>query len=181
MQKFFLIRHGETDWNVAGKIQGHTDIPLNATGHLQAQERASTLQDVVFDACYSSDLARAEQTAQPFMEGRSIPFYKDMRLRERYHGTLEGMHWQAYHAMCPKERERVVESPENVVQRLFSVFSEIPLTQVLIVTHGGVMKALLQRLLPESQEIFVRNGALLQMGWIQGTPHLLSHDGVRFS
>jgi 2,3-bisphosphoglycerate-dependent phosphoglycerate mutase len=64
--KLFLIRHGQTDWNLAGKLQGHADIPLNATGKEQAQKVAQFLRkkQISLQALYSSDLQRAHQTAQ---------------------------------------------------------------------------------------------------------------------
>ncbi len=179
MQKFSFIRHGETDWNVEKRIQGHTDIPLNAKGKLQAKERAKALQQEPFDVCFSSDLSRAEQTARILVEGRSIPLYLDMRLRERSHGILEGLLWHDYHAINTQERALMVESPDDVVHRLFSILDEIIHSNVLIVTHGGVMKALLHRLLASSsQDIFVSNAALLQVSWHQGNASVLYHDGI---
>ena len=62
--RIIAIRHGETSWNATGRIQGHTDIPLNATGQAQAQQAAQALADETLAAIYSSDLQRAWQTAQ---------------------------------------------------------------------------------------------------------------------
>lgn len=178
MKKISLIRHGETDWNVEQRIQGHTDIPLNATGMRQAQQRAKTLQHEPFDACFSSDLSRAHQTAQALIEGRSIPLHLDTRLRERRHGPLEGLRVHEYHAIDAEQRKRLVESPEAVVERLFSFFDEVSHSNILIVTHGGVMKALLYRLMPSCEQVFVGNTALLQLIWQESNVSILHHDGI---
>ena len=86
-----LIRHGETDWNAEKRIQGHTDIPLNATGRAQALAMAYTAAHQRFAAVYSSDLARARETAEALAirEGetvRSLP-----GLRERHYGLFQGL------------------------------------------------------------------------------------------
>ena len=86
-----IIRHGETDWNVERRIQGHTDIPLNETGRAQALAMAFNAAHQRFDAIYSSDLARARETAQALAqrEGREVKLLP--QLRERHFGLFQGM------------------------------------------------------------------------------------------
>ena len=78
----FLFRHGETDWNREGRLQGHTDTPLNATGLAQAQALAESLRPHRLDAVVSSDLARARTTAQIVAEALRVPLFIEAGLRE---------------------------------------------------------------------------------------------------
>ena len=71
--KLYIVRHGETDWNKARKIQGQSDIPLNAFGRHLARETAKGLADVHFDLCFTSPLSRAKETARIILEGRDVP------------------------------------------------------------------------------------------------------------
>src|SRR5271166_6747038 len=89
----FLFRHGETDWNRAGRLQGHTDTPLNATGLAQAQALAERLRPHQLDAVVSSDLARAWTTARIVAEGLCVPLISEPGLRETNIGEAEGLYW----------------------------------------------------------------------------------------
>lgn len=91
MTSIYLVRHGRTDWNDEGRWQGQADPPLNVLGRQQALETAQTLRSVHLDAIYSSDLARARQTAQALAELLGIPVQLDARLREINQGEWEGM------------------------------------------------------------------------------------------
>ncbi|MGA7262389.1 MAG: histidine phosphatase family protein, partial [Stellaceae bacterium] len=71
----FLFRHGETDWNREGRLQGHTDTPLNATGLAQAQALAESLRPHRLDVVVSSDLARAQTTARIVAEALRVPLF----------------------------------------------------------------------------------------------------------
>ena len=85
----FLFRHGETDWNRAGRLQGHTDTPLNATGLAQAEALTERLRPHGLDAVVSSDLARAWTTGQIVAEGLGIPLIREPGLREAQIGEAE--------------------------------------------------------------------------------------------
>jgi 2,3-bisphosphoglycerate-dependent phosphoglycerate mutase len=84
------LRHGQTAWNAEHRIQGHTDIPLDTTGHWQATQLARALADEPLAAIYSSDLLRAWATAQPLAAATGAPLVSDRRLRERGFGAFEG-------------------------------------------------------------------------------------------
>ena len=86
----YLIRHGQTDWNVERKIQGQTDIPLNSNGKQQAEEAANEIANLKIDRIISSDLSRAKETAEIINKkvGAKITF--DKRLREQNFGKYEG-------------------------------------------------------------------------------------------
>ena len=86
-----LIRHGETDWNAERRVQGQIDIPLNAAGRAQATATAAGLAGQRFDAVYSSDLARAWQTALPIAAALGLPLQAAPALRERHFGQMQGL------------------------------------------------------------------------------------------
>ncbi len=86
-----FIRHGETDWNLERRIQGQTDIPLNARGQEQARQLASTAGNLALDAIYSSDLQRALDTAHAIGQQLGLPVQPLPALRERSFGVLEGI------------------------------------------------------------------------------------------
>jgi probable phosphoglycerate mutase len=89
--RIIAIRHGETDWNAGARIQGHTDIALNARGRWQAERLAHALAHESFDAVYASDLARALQTARPFAQRSGLSPQPEPGLRERAFGDFEGL------------------------------------------------------------------------------------------
>lgn len=110
-----LIRHGQTDWNVARRFQGQTDIPLNATGIAQAQDAAAALKNESFDGIFSSDLLRAYRTAEIIAESHQLPITTDKRLREMSFGTWEGLAWAEIEQQYPEEtaqwRQRRLSRP----------------------------------------------------------------------
>lgn len=89
--KLYIIRHGQTDWNIQGKIQGQTDTVLNETGIKQAQIAKENLANTEFDLVICSPLKRAKQTAEIILKERNIPVIFDDRLKETYFGKLEGI------------------------------------------------------------------------------------------
>ena len=89
--KFFYVRHGQTDWNLARKMQGgQTERPLNETGIQQAEETRKILEGKEFDIVIVSPMKRAIQTAEIILDNRNVPIITEERLRERKLGELEG-------------------------------------------------------------------------------------------
>lgn len=88
--KLVLIRHCETDWNAAGRMQGHTNTLLNETGRQQALDLAGQLDSLGIVRIYSSDLQRAVQTSQIISMSTGVPMEIDQRIRECRFGSLEG-------------------------------------------------------------------------------------------
>lgn len=87
--KIYIARHGQTDWNTEMRAQGRKDVPLNATGRVQAEELRESIKDLEFDAVYASPLKRAAETAEIAMGDRCEVLYDD-RLVERSFGDFEG-------------------------------------------------------------------------------------------
>ena len=92
IKKLYLVRHGETEWTAARRLQGQTDVPLSCKGLRQAQEVAQRLADVDFDCAYASDLSRALDTAKAIISGQRglVPLVVHRDLREISNGIYEG-------------------------------------------------------------------------------------------
>ena len=89
--KIYLVRHGETDWNKIGRLQGQSDVPLNEHGIRLARETAAALKDVPFYAVFSSPLSRAMETAKIITGERNLPIQTDRRLLEMDFGVMENI------------------------------------------------------------------------------------------
>jgi probable phosphoglycerate mutase len=104
--RVLAIRHGETAWNVEGRIQGQLDVPLNDTGRWQVHRLALAIADEGVCAIYSSDLLRAFETAQAVAHGCGQPITTDTGLRERGFGIFEGMSYAEIDRRWPEQAER---------------------------------------------------------------------------
>ena len=149
---FYLVRHGETDWNKQGRLQGWSDIPLNDTGREQARELGARIADIPFDAVYASDLSRAADTARIAVESRDLDVHTDPDLRERHFGTWEGMsdaEIRKRHSPEPGQAWGDDESKDEARKRCTRAVSRIasrhPGGAILLVTHGGTIRLLLAR------------------------------------
>jgi broad specificity phosphatase PhoE len=91
MTALYMVRHGETPWNVEGRYQGQLDPPLSKKGRQQAQATANSLAPLGFDAIFSSDLARARQTAEALADITNLAIQLDSRLREIHQGQWQGV------------------------------------------------------------------------------------------
>ena len=159
--KIYLVRHGETAWNQAGRIQGQTDIDLNAQGFAQAEEAAERLKDVPFEIAFCSPLIRARHTAETIMGERKITLTTDERLRELNFGPWEGKDVQTIREganspftdpgnyIPPEGAESFAQlyarSGEFVKQVLLPLEGDYE--TVLVVAHGGVNRSILNPIL----------------------------------
>ena len=140
MTTLLLVRHGETDWNADGRLQGQTDRPLSDFGRRQARKLAEELEGEQLDAIYSSDLSRARETAEIVGQRLGLPVEIDADLREKDWGTWEGL--------TAVERDRVEfvgESTQAHQERTLRGLRRISEhhpgeKRVLVVTHGGSMR-----------------------------------------
>ncbi|GAA5884233.1 hypothetical protein JCM16303_002418 [Sporobolomyces ruberrimus] len=162
-----IVRHGETDHNKAGIIQGHLDVPLNSQGEAQARHTAKWFreQGKRFDRAYSSDLSRARLTAQLILKEQEggLELVQDVRIRERYLGNLQGKR-----RGDPGTDPSTVEPVSKLRSRLFSFWDELfldlsspfpsspsfsseeeeqPPLEILYVSHGAAIREFIQALI----------------------------------
>lgn len=145
--RVLIIRHGQTDWNKQGLLQGTKDITLNETGIQQAEIARESLLKEKIDVCYCSPLIRTRRTADIILAGRDIPVIYDERIVERRFGVAEGMSTKDidFDATWIPGKEPMFEGMETfemLLERLTVFFDDIYNKHkdktVLVVTHGGV-------------------------------------------
>jgi broad specificity phosphatase PhoE len=155
---FYFLRHGQTDWNTQGRIQGHTDMPLNATGLAQARTAAERLVGKGIDRIVSSPLARAHKTAAVVAERMRLSVHVDGDLMERTFGAFEGRildEVKRQHGIPPAQPISTILPPDaeqwpqtlcrsrSVVARWLSAH---PAEMLLFVSHDGLFRALHEQL-----------------------------------
>lgn len=161
--RILLIRHGETDWNVQGRWQGHAPVPLNDQGRRQAALLAEALVQYPdrISAIYSSDLSRAFETASIIGNRLGLPVFPDVRLREIDLGDWQGLTYDEVRAWDGQRHDEIQqnslemprpggESPEQLASRcvdaLHSIVQRHKDDVVLAVSHGGAIRHILRRL-----------------------------------
>lgn len=180
----YLIRHGRTEWNIEGRLQGTGDSPLVEEGIIGAKKTGQALADVPFVACYSSLMKRAQDTANYIIGDRAIPHFHHAGLNELDFGRWEGMksvdlydnpeYWQM--KQRPAEYQALSNGGETIAhfqQRVRNAFNEIVQLHpqggnVLIVSHGmtltlltAILKGLdWQDFRNEEKHSFVQNTAI---------------------
>jgi probable phosphoglycerate mutase len=161
MTEIFLIRHGETDWNVEKRLQGHLDIDLNRAGERQAAALASAMQGHELDVVISSDLKRALRTARAVANLHGLEVQLDRGLRERAYGAFEGLShdqirdrhpdyfvaWRArdMDARFPggaTEAETLREFSARAVAAVTALATRYRRRRIAMVTHGGVLECI---------------------------------------
>jgi 2,3-bisphosphoglycerate-dependent phosphoglycerate mutase len=153
----YLVRHGATDWNASGRIQGHLDPPLNMLGRQQAQLISQRLTKVGATALYSSDLQRAYETAQIIGRATYLRIVQKVGLREMHFGHWQGLTSQQIRERDPKGYAARRADPYDVpppggetwrrfynrtVQALEEVLRATGAERVIVVTHSGVCTVL---------------------------------------
>jgi uncharacterized phosphatase len=146
-----MVRHGETDWNAAGKLQGQEDIPLNLHGHAQAKCAGLYLRQWQWDLLVSSHLSRATETARIIGQHIQIELTHQMAVfAERDYGRASGMTTAEIAAAFPKGAIPGAESratvQNRVMQGLETLVESYPNRRIIVVAHGGVINAALARL-----------------------------------
>jgi broad specificity phosphatase PhoE len=159
LHELVCVRHGRTDWNLSGRFQGQTDVPLDDEGRAQARALAAFLRTVAFDYAVTSDLARARETAEIIAQDRELEVVRDSGWREMQFGQWEGLTWNEITQRWP-EIDRTAqtqpkfytpeggESFEALCVRITAAAARAsagaPDGRVLVVTHAGPLHALLR-------------------------------------
>ncbi|MFT8319803.1 MAG: histidine phosphatase family protein [Bacillus sp. (in: firmicutes)] len=150
MTNICLIRHGETDWNSLGKIQGKTDIPLNENGIKQAKNCRDHLKGTDWDLIVTSPLKRAKKTATIINEALELPLVEMEEFMERSFGDAEGKTREERERLYPDLQYPNQESRSDLINRIMcgleKVVEEYPEKNVLLVAHGAVIHTLLNTL-----------------------------------
>jgi probable phosphoglycerate mutase len=169
---FYIFRHGETDWNKERRCQGHTNIPLNENGKLQAIDLAERMLNIPLDVIVSSDLERALVTGKTVADRKMVPLMIDPRLREMNMGQAEGMLfddaielfgeelWQQLqsfkkendHVGFPDGETRKI-SRERFLAALNHLIETTSHQTIGISTHGGALRNVIHSFLPEEHPI----------------------------
>lgn len=166
VQRVFIVRHGETDYNVEHRWQGHLDVPLNENGHYQAQSLAKYLKNETIDAIFASDLKRAYDTAQAIADIKQMTVNADARLREINLGVFQGLTNTQIHEAYPYEKMQWDtnnnfspldgESRNQVQERVYQAWQEITnhpkMKTVVLLSHGGTIRMLLERVFPDRKD-----------------------------
>lgn len=168
----YVVRHGETAWNLERKVQGAADIPLNEKGLRLARLTGEALRDVPFAFAVSSPLKRAYETAKCILAGRDIPLTTDERIREISFGEMEGTSpreagspfARTFDDFFHRPQEYVPpkggESLESVCRRTGEFLTELIEGQggqevnILVTSHGCAVRAMLQRFYPEGEDFW---------------------------
>ena len=173
MTRLYLIRHGETAWNVDKRFQGQADVPLNEAGCEQAEVVAGALAEMAFDRIYASDLGRAADTARAIARYHDIPLTLDPRWRECGTGVWTGMTvdevnerwpgvveaWWRYDACSdatPEGGESIGELVARVREVMLAMGEAHPDEHIAVATHGGTIRAAITVALDVAPAIFPR-------------------------
>ncbi len=175
--RLYIIRHGETQWNVLKRFQGHSDIPLNDEGRRLARITAEALSDVTFSRIYTSPLKRALETAEIIKGNRDIPIIEDRRIIEISFGEYEGLCCDKEHYNIPDpEFMKFFDKPQEykppqgaetiaaLRERTTDFFEElvhnkdIEKETILISTHGAALRGILSHINNLGIEDFWRGG-----------------------
>lgn len=200
MLELWLIRHGQTDWNAERRVQGWTDIPLNRAGLKEAHLLGQYLHGVPVQAIYTSDLQRANATAEVLGAHTGSVVTVDSRLRERRFGALEG-HVRHSRQFAPHKGHHVdrrvisditpypeagrddplAETDMELNRRISSFLQDIEKHhrrgRVLLVTHGGLVRALLQ-MLGYSEHVTLHNTSVTRIRYQSGQWYILAVGGT---
>jgi probable phosphoglycerate mutase len=182
MTLLYLVRHGETDWNFERRIQGNTDIPLNDTGREQARRTGKLLARRSWDAIVASPLSRAFETATIIAEELGLPEPTTLdAIVERDYGAAEGLTDTELNRLYPGDTfvpNR--ESRESVVARVIPALLDLAENHqgqsLLVVSHGGVIRSVLNAIQPDHWHGSIRNGSVHSFRHTDGTLELITFD-----
>ncbi|WP_255467332.1 histidine phosphatase family protein [Aeromicrobium senzhongii] len=179
-RRVILWRHGRTEWNVAGRVQGQTDIALDEVGRQQAVEAAARLASLAPARIVSSDLSRAADTAGALSERTGVPVELDPRLRELAFGAREGLTWRESWERFPTQMQAWADGDETQIEgaethaqagarlaaALREYLDELPLGETLVVVaHGAVLRTGILEFLGIPESSWRQFGGLSNCHW----------------
>jgi 2,3-bisphosphoglycerate-dependent phosphoglycerate mutase len=154
--ELIIIRHGETEWNLDGRMQGHSDSSLTPLGLRQAEAVAAGLAREQIDAIHASDLGRAMRTAEALAKVKGLAVVPDSYLRERDMGTFQGLNFDEIRQRFPEDYrqfasrrpdyvipdgESMQQCHDRVIAGLQAIADRHPGRRLVVVTHGGPLSA----------------------------------------
>lgn len=178
-----LVRHGESEWNLEKRIQGQSDPALTMLGGRQAEAVAERLAGDPWDLLYSSDLARARETAERIARRIRLEIRFREALRERYQGKLEGMlavdARKAYPDFDAPEvgRETIAQLRARAVEAISGILDEGRNKRLIVVCHGGVIRAYLHHLEDLGapvKPVETLNTSITLIRWLEDSPEILA-------
>ncbi|MEO7005847.1 MAG: histidine phosphatase family protein [Terrimesophilobacter sp.] len=185
MTLLYLVRHGETDWNRQRRIQGSTDIPLNQTGRLQARRTGTLLGRRSWDGIITSPLSRAAETAAIIADVLGLPAPRVVdAIAERAYGEAEGLDDVELARRFPGNvpvagRESRQEVSARVVPALLQLAQGRPGQHLILTTHGGVIRTVLEAVAPGSdvhRGARITNGSIHSFRYFNGVLKLVVFD-----
>jgi uncharacterized phosphatase len=187
MTELYLVRHGETDWNRQRRIQGLTDIPLNDTGREQARASGRMLarrgfSGLPWHAVLTSPLSRAAETGAIIADELGLPDPEAIpAVVERNYGEAEGLDFAELEARFPAGsevpgRETREQVAERVVPALVSLAEKRPGERLVIVSHGGAIRAVLGEVDPGVDHGMITNGSIHSFHYEDGSLRLVAFD-----
>jgi broad specificity phosphatase PhoE len=180
-RRLVLWRHGETDYNAAGRMQGHLDSVLTPVGRNQARFAIPALARFEPELVIASDLRRATDTAVVLTDALGVPLRVDKRLRETHLGQWQGLtgvevdrdwpgdrdRWRVDSGWAPPGGETRVEVAERALEVVTDMREESPAETVLFATHGGLIVALTARLMGLPPEVWHSLGGISNCHWVE--------------
>lgn len=177
--RIYLIRHGQTEWNLQGRIQGREDIPLSKDGVLQARKAGKAISELELETVFSSPLSRASDTATIIAEYVNTPIMTDERLIERDFGAVSGMELDIFN---PGEDVEGMEPLDSVSERMLEAITEYAVKakgDFAVISHGGAINAVLRKLSGGqvgSGKTRLKNTSICVMEWDGRRIKLLDHN-----
>lgn len=179
MLKLYIVRHGKTLFNEKRLIQGCCDSPLTAEGIQQAKKLHNELKNIPFHACYVSPMHRAIETATTIIQDRDIPLFINNNLKEFNFGSIEGDSEDKLKDIYPImqgltvdnfDGETMQEFTKRILKGLDEIHKDHKNGNILIVTHSGVITALLSTIsnLPKNDIVHIKNCSVTQLEWNYG-------------
>ena len=182
MTRFFLVRHGETEWNRVRRIQGVSDIPLNVTGRAQAAALGNILSQHRFDLIVSSPLSRAMETATIVARRLGMPTPLSIPdLIERNYGEAEGSNGHDLDVRYPNGADIPGREPrEDVTKRVVRTMADLavrhPEADIIVVCHGAVIRSVVDYAAPGLHKEPITNCSVHSFSHTAGTLELVAFD-----